>query len=326
MSADEKQKEEQKSGSFQASFKELRVSLKARLKGMRYSLFLLRKSKLSIVGMAIVIAMVVIAISAPILSTLFLPQDLIPPPTADPLRIPRNYSSPLPLPPGTPGHPFGTGIYEQDIYYGIVWGAQVSMKIAIVVVGIGALVGIVLGALAGYFGGVIDEILMRITDVFLAVPALILAMAVVVVLGPGLDNIMYAFIIVWWPGYARLVRGQVLSVRENAYIEAARAVGAGNFRIIRRHILPNSWAPMLVNAPMDMGTIVLVTAGLSYIGFGANPGTAEWGRMVSDGQFYFIQGSWWMVFFPGMAIMLFVLGFNLMGDGLRDILDPKLRK
>jgi peptide/nickel transport system permease protein len=326
MKLEEKKTEEKGVAPKPSAFGEMKVSLKARLKGMRYSFFLLRKSKLSLIGMMIVIALVIVAIFAPLLATLFLPHDLIPSPTADPLRIPRNYSVSMPLPPGTPGHPLGTGTYEQDIYYGLIWGSQVSMKIAIVVVGIGALVGIILGALAGYFGGVIDEILMRITDVFLSVPGLILAMAVVVVLGPGLDNIMYAFIIVWWPGYARLIRGQVLSIRENAYIEAARAVGAGSLRIIRSHILPNSWAPMLVNATMDMGTIVLVTAGLSYIGFGANPGTAEWGRMVSDGQYYFIHGSWWMVFFPGMAIMIFVLGFNLMGDGLRDILDPKLRK
>ena len=305
---------------------ELKISLKARLRGMQYSLFLLRKSRLSVIGFAIVMIMIFIALIAPLIATFFLPHDQLPPPYANPLRIPRDYNVTAPLPPGSPGHPLGTGQFGTDIYYGLVYGAQVSMRMAIVVVGIGFLIGILLGAISGYFGGVIDEIVMRVTDVFLSVPFLILAMAVVVVMGPGLDNIMMAFIIVWWPGYARLVRGQVLSIRENVYIEAARAIGSSNSRIIFRHILPNSFAPIIVNATMDMGTIVLVTAGLSYIGFGAEPGTAEWGRMVSDGQQYFIAGAWWMVVFPGLMIMLFVLGFNLMGDGLRDILDPKLKK
>lgn len=323
---EEKKSNESFAGRMSVLLGEFKKSIKARLRETRYSFFLLRKSRLSVIGFAIVLIMVMIALIAPLISTLFLPHDLLPPPYANPLRIPRDYNVTAPLPPGSPGHPLGTGQFGTDIYYGLIYGAQVSMRMAIVVVGIGFVIGILLGAVSGYFGGVIDEIVMRVTDVFLSVPGLILAMAVVVVLGPGLDNIMLAFIIVWWPSYARLVRGQVLSVRENVYVEAARAIGSSGSRIIFRHILPNSFAPILVNATMDMGTIVLVTAGLSYIGFGADPGTAEWGRMVSDGQQYFIAGSWWMVVFPGLMIMMFVLGFNLMGDGLRDILDPKLRK
>jgi len=312
--------------SFKGRLKDIKNALLPRLRELRFSLYLMKKSKISLVGLAIVLIMIIIAIIAPYIATAFLPENLLPGPNADPMRIPRDYSIITPLPPGSEGHPFGTGEYSTDIYYGIIYGAHVSMRIAIFVVGIALLIGLALGSISGYFGGIVDEIVMRITDVFLSVPGLILAMAVVVVLGRGLDNIMLAFTIVWWPAYCRYVRGQVLTVRESTFIEAARATGARDSRIIVKHILPNSLAPLLVAATMDMGTVVLVTAALSYIGFGADPGMAEWGRMVSDGQQYFIAGSWWMVVFPGLAIMMFVLGFNLLGDGLRDILDPKLRK
>jgi peptide/nickel transport system permease protein len=151
-------------------------------------------------------------------------------------------------------------------------------------------------------------------------------MAISAVLGRDLNSTKLALIAVWWSGYTRLVRGQVLSVRENTYIDAARASGSGELKIMFRHILPNSWAPMVVEATMDMGTVVLVMAGLSYLGLGAPHGYAEWGMMISDGQARFVYGDWWMIVFPGIAILTFVLAFNLMGDGLRDVLDPKMRR
>jgi peptide/nickel transport system permease protein len=187
------------------------------------------------------------------------------------------------------------------------------------------IIGIFLGGIAGYFGGKLDELLMRITDVFLSIPYLILAIAVAAALGRSIENIMMALILVWWPQYARLLRGQVLSIRENQYVEAARSVGSSNWRILFRHVIPNSFAPLLVQITLDLGAVLLVAAGLSFIGLGASPGTAEWGLMISSGRMHMFH-AWWYVAFPGLAIVLTVLGFNLLGDGIRDITDPKLRR
>ncbi|PNX48645.1 MAG: hypothetical protein BV456_09600 [Thermoplasmata archaeon M8B2D] len=207
----------------------------------------------------------------------------------------------------------------------VIYGSRTSFRICVIVVSISTLIGIILGGIAGYFGGIIDEILMRITDVFLAIPYLILAMAIAAALGRSIDHIMEAMIIVWWPTYARIMRGQVISIREQQYVEAARSVGASNIRILFRHIFPNSFAPLLVEITLDLGAVLLVAAGLSFIGLGASPGTAEWGLMISSGRTYMFQ-AWWYVTFPGLAILLVVLGFNLLGDGLRDVTDPKLRR
>ena len=207
----------------------------------------------------------------------------------------------------------------------VVYGSQTSLRISVMVVAIATLLGIVLGGLAGYFGGVIDEVLMRITDVFLSIPYLILALAVAAALGRSIDHIMEAMIITWWPSYARLFRGQVLAIREQQYVEAARSVGASNSRILFRHILPNSISPLLVEITLDLGAVLLTAAGLSFIGLGASPGTAEWGLMISQGRTLMFH-AWWYVTFPGLAILFVVLGFNLLGDGLRDVTDPKLRR
>lgn len=316
-----------------AQFQIFKKTMAPRIREFRFSLFLLRKSLLAMVGIIIVIAFLVIAIAAPILAPPYY-QD-------DPTYIPRDWQTPKP--PGATttiaGEEvtliFGSGKHGIDIYYGVIWGTQTSIYISVLVVAIAAIIGIVLGAIAGYFGGRVDELLMRVTDVFLSIPGLILAMAVAAVLSRTLENIMLALIVVWWPPYARLVRGQVLSVRENTYVEAAKAVGSKRSRILFRHVVPNSLAPMLVAATMDLGVVVLVAAGLSFIGFGVPSGTAEWGRLISDGQQFFLstfyyQGvaynPWWMWVFPGIFIFLFVMGFNLFGDGLRDILDPRLRR
>jgi len=315
----------------------IKKSMMPRLREFKFSLFLLKKSPLAVLGIVIVLAILIIAILAPVLAP---PWDPL-----EPEKIPRDYKSPKP--PGAEtkilkegkmvNYTFllGSGKYGADIYYGVIWGARTSIYISVLVVFIASVLGIVLGAIAGYFGGKIDELLMRITDIFLSIPGLILAMAVAAVLSRSLENIMLALIFVWWPPYARLIRGQVLSIRENTYVEAARAVGAKRSRVLFRHVVPNSLAPMLVAATMDLGTVVLVAAGLSFIGFGPPSGTAEWGRMISDGQQYFIStfyyegqayNPWWMWVFPGIMIFLFVMGFNLFGDGLRDILDPRLRR
>ena len=228
------------------------------------------------------------------------------------------------LPPSAQ-HLFGTDDYGHDIFSMVVYGSQTSLRICLMVVFIATLLGVLLGGIAGYFGGVLDETLMRITDVFLAIPYLILAMAVAAALGRSIDHIMEALIITWWPSYARLIRGQVIAVREQQFVEAARSIGASNSRILFRHIFPNSFAPLLVEITLDLGGVLLTAAGLSFIGLGASPGTAEWGLMISSGRSLMFH-AWWYVTFPGLAILLVVLGFNLLGDGLRDVTDPKLRR
>jgi peptide/nickel transport system permease protein len=308
-----------------SAISQFKKSIAPRIREIRFSLFLARKSLLAMIGLAIVVIIVGIALLAPILAP--------PANNADPMQMPRDFHTPKP--PGAEGYLMGTGKLGTDIYYGVIWGARTSIYVAMFVVLTAAFIGIIFGAMAGFYGGMIDEVLMRITDVFLSVPGLILAMAVCAVLGRNLENIMLSLTLVWWPSYARLIRGQVLSIRESVYVEAARAVGSKKTRVLFRHIVPNSLAPMLVNTTMDIGVVVLVAAGLSYIGFGPPSGTAEWGKMVADGQQYFTgtifyEGAaynpWWMWVFPGTMIFFFVMGFNLLGDGLRDILDPRLRR
>jgi peptide/nickel transport system permease protein len=216
-------------------------------------------------------------------------------------------------------------VFGRDYLSILIWGSQISLRISFIVVASAVLIGVVLGGLAGYLGGKVDELVMRITDVFLAIPGLILAMGVAAVLTRNLDNIMYALVVVSWPSYTRLIRGQALSVRESLYVEAARSVGVPEGRIIVRHVIPNCLSPVLVAATLDIGSIVLLAAGLSFIGFGAEPPTPEWGLLINEG-ISLVETAWWLVTLPGMMIFIFVLGFNLFGDGLRDILDPRLRQ
>ncbi len=207
----------------------------------------------------------------------------------------------------------------------ILWGSRVSLYVGFMVVLSAVVIGSVVGGISGYFGGIIDELVMRVTDIFLAFPYLIFAMVICAALGRSTENIMIALAITWWPSYARIIRGQALTVREQKYIEAARAVGGTDFHIIVKHLLPNSLSPIIVQSTMDLGGVILTAAALSFIGFGAQPGAAEWGRMVSDGA-QFMMTSPWIVTFTGLAILLACLGFNLLGDGLRDIMDPKMRR
>jgi len=222
-------------------------------------------------------------------------------------------------------HLFGTDVSGGDIFSRVIWGTRIDLAIALVVVLSAAAMGSAIGAFSGFKGGKIDEVLMRITDIFLAFPALILAMAIAAALGRNLTNLSIALIAVWWPAYARLIRGQVLSERGKLYVEAAQAAGASTTRIIFRHVLPNSIYPLLVNTTLDLGGVILTAAGLSFIGFGAGAGVAEWGLMIADGRNYLFDNPW-MATFPGLAILLSSLSLNLVGDGLRDVLDPRLRR
>ena len=222
-------------------------------------------------------------------------------------------------------HYFGTDELAGDIFSRCIWALQIDLILAIWVVAIAILIGVLVGSVSGYFGGWVDQLTMRITDVFFAFPGLILAMAIAAALGRNMFNLSIALIVTWWSGYARIVRGQVIAEKNKLYVDAARSIGLGNRRIILRHVLPNCIYPILVQATLDLGGVVLVAAGLSFIGFGASAGDAELGRMIADGRTYFIQAPW-IVFFPGLFIFLIVLSFNLIGDGIRDVLDPKLRR
>jgi peptide/nickel transport system permease protein len=228
------------------------------------------------------------------------------------------------LPPSA-AHWFGTDEVGDDVLTRVIIGARVSLKIGLIITGIAILIGVPLGLIAGVVGGRTDEVIMRFTDVFLSVPGLILAIAIVGALGPGIQNAMLALSLVWWPGYVRLVQAKTLSLKNSIYVDAARSMGASNMRIVFVHILPNCSSPIVVKASMDMGLAILGAASLGFLGLGAQPPFPEWGAMISYGRNY-LPDWWWYSFFPGMCIFLTVLGFNLMGDGLRDILDPRSRE
>jgi peptide/nickel transport system permease protein len=293
----------------QSAYGKWRERNDSRINEFKFSVKLFSKSPLAVIGLIIVIAFILIMIFAPYLAP-YGAQE-------------RNWGALKQAP--SAQHIMGTDDTGGDVFSRIIWGAQLSLPVGFIVVIVAVLAGSVVGAISGFYGGWIDELIMRVTDIFLSFPSLVLAMVICAAMGRSLENVMIAMTIVWWPGYARLVRGQVLSVRENKYIEAARALGAKDRRLIFRHILPNSFSPIIVQATMDVGNAILTMAGLSFIGFGAKPGQAEWGRMVSEGS-NFMMHQWWMATFPGLAILIICLGFNLFGDGLRDILDPKLRR
>jgi len=222
-------------------------------------------------------------------------------------------------------HPFGTDDVGRDLVSRVIWAARVSVPVGLIVVAVTMTIGSVVGAFAGYFGGFLDGLIMRTCDAVLSFPSIILAMAIAAARGgPGLENAMVAVILVLWPEYARLMRGLVLSLKHNDYVTAAEAVGASNRRILFRHILPGTDAPLVVKATLDVGYAIVLTAGLSFIGIGAVPPTAEWGSMVSQGSKTGLQ-YWWYSTFPGLAIMSVVMALNFLGDGLRDALDPKRR-
>ena len=380
---------------------EYKKSMGPMLKELKFTLHRVRRSPLSIVGIAIVIFFVLIAVLAPVIA---------PPVFSDPFSIWRDGFYPTPKPPGTPlstsifgqlarakgytVHMWGTESGDYDIFYGCIWGTITAFRIGLLVTAVSLIIGLLIGAISGYYGGAIDEIMMRFTDIIFAFPGLVLAMALVVTLPNSLplelsqyifptvifiavtlisslilkmssgkslllgfvcgvvfaaldvfvlkraplwpyyvslnnlDKSLIALTIVGWPGYTRLIRGEVLRVKIEDYIEASKAVGCSDFRILFRHILPNSVYPILITASLDIGGVVLLAAALSFLGIGAPRGYADWGQMISFARNYVTLGMqyWYTFFIPGFFIFLFVLGWNLLGDAFRDILDPTLRR
>ena len=263
-------------------------------------------------AIAVSVVVMVIFLLAALLAPLIAPYDPLAQAIQDGLKSP------------SAAHLFGTDKLGRDIFSRILYGARISLFVGVSVVLISSTIGTLLGVLAGYLGGWADEALMRVTDIFFAFPALILAMAIAGALGPSLQNALIAISAVTWPVYARLLRGQVLSLKEREFVLAAKTVGVPEWQIILRHLLPNMLAPLLVQASFDMGGAITSVAGLSFIGFGAQPPTPEWGVMISEARTY-MATAWWMGTFAALAIMLVVGSFNLLGDGLRDLLDPRLR-
>lgn len=259
---------------------------------------------LTVVGVVLVAFWVLVALFVPLL------------PVADPLA----QTSDVLTPPGG-AHLFGTDTLGRDVLSRTLWGARVSLPLAVVLVAASLVIGSVLGAVAGYLGGIVDEVIMRIADLVFAFPTIILAMVVAAALGPSLTNAVIALAFVNWPNYARVMRALVVGARDQEYVLTGRLLGAGPVASLRRDVLPNVAAPMLVLAMLDFGSQILLLSGLSFLGLGAVPPTAEWGSMVSDGVQQF--SSWWLATFPGLAILTVVVGFNFIGDALRDILDPR---
>jgi peptide/nickel transport system permease protein len=386
--------------SIRSRWREFRLGIRPTLDELKFTLKRVRRSPLSIVGIVLIGLFAAIAILAPVLA---------PPTSNDPFAIFHDGYGQIPRPPGSPVedsyirnlgwtvHYFGVAQGGLDIYYGCIWGTQTAFRMGVLVVAISLIIGLLTGCLAGYYGGAIDEVLMRFTDIVLAFPGLILAMALVIALPPvwsidlgfiglaiviflglilvgrskkllgiwpfmlgllglvafviidtyvlgtppifvqglslgALDKVLIALALVGWPGYTRVIRGEILRVRQEDYIEASKAVGCSDFRIIVRHILPNSIYPVMIMASLDIGAVVLLAAALSFLGIGAPVGYADWGQMISFARNWIWAGAenpwqyWYTFIIPGVFIFVFVLGWNLLGDALRDILDPTLRR
>ncbi len=287
-------------------------TLQPGLREVRLSFYLLNRNRLQRASLIIIIMLILVAIFAPLIAPYpghaiseTNPDDKLQPPSAQ--------------------YWFGTDELGRDMLSRVIYGTRISLQTALIAVGLALLIGVPLGAIAGGLGGVVDEIIMRITDVFLSFPPLLLAIAIAAFLGPNLRNAMLAIAISWWPWYTRIIRGQAVSIRERQFVRAARAIGTPRSSIIFKHILPNTFAPVIVQASMDIGGVILTIASLSFLGLGAQPPTPEWGLLISTSRTYFLN-AWWYSTFPGLAIFITVLVFNLIGDGFREVLDPKTRK
>jgi len=312
--------------------REFRRSMGPTIRELRFSISRIKKSPLSIMGLAIIAFYACLALLAPVLA------PPVPPPMGkdDPFMMWKDINIParervIPHPPSSV-HPFGTTEGSYDIYYGCIWGTITAFRVGFLVV-VGSLaIGLFIGSIAGYYGGIIDEIIMRFTDIIFAFPALILAMALIVALGRNLDNVMLALVLVGWPGYTRVIRGEILRVRSEDYVEAAKAVGCSDLRIIIKHVIPNSIYAILIMASLDIGAIVLYAAALSFLGLGAPTGYSDWGQLIAMSRNYIYANIsspmkyWYVYTIPGIFIFTFVLGWNLLGDAFRDILDPTMRR
>ena len=281
----------------------------ARRQYVRDTCVLWRRNRLMVLGTGIIAGLLLVAALAPLLASHGPFEQAL----ADRL-----------LPPSGK-YLFGTDGLGRDIASRVVYGARVSLAIAFLVAAISTPIGMLIGILSGYLGGAVDEILMRLADIFLAFPRLILAIAFAAALGPGVENAIIAIAIAHWPSYARLARAETLNVKNNDYIQAMRVLGAGKLRIMTGHIAPMCLSSIIVRMSLDMGTIILTAAGLGFLGLGAQPPMPEWGLMVADGR-QFLVDQWWVSTLPGLAILVVVMGFNLLGDGIRDVLDPRQRQ
>ncbi len=286
--------------------------LGSRWTNWRRGLYRFRQSWLSVIGLAIVVLLLFAAVAGP---------WIVPYPE----HVTGGINTGMRFRPPSWAFPFGTNELGQDVFSLVVAGTRVSLLAGLAVVVVAALIGTAIGAIAGYRGGWIDDALMRFTDLMLTLPSLILAMAIAAALGPGIPNMVFAISMSWWPGFARLVRGEVMAKKEEVYVQAARAIGAGTTRIIVRHILPNIVSPVIVKMSLDMGFAILTVASLGFVGIGVKPPTPEWGSLLSLARGY-LPDYWWTAIFPGCAIFLAVFGFNLLGDGLRDVMDPRARR
>ena len=288
------------------------AALSARREAWRRAVYRFGRSGLSVTGLVLVLLLLFLSIFGPWLAPY-------------PEHITGSISTASRFGPPSAKHWFGTNEMGQDVLSLVLGGARVSVLAGLAVVLLGAAVGTVVGAVAGYAGGWTDELLMRLSDLKLTIPGLFLAMAVAAALGPGIVNMVIAIALSWWPGYARLVRGEVMAKKEELFVTAARAVGAGPGRIVFCHILPNVMTPVIVKMSLDMGFAILTVASLGFIGIGVKPPMPEWGLLLSVARSY-MPDFWWTAIFPGLAIFLAVFGFNLLGDGLRDVFDPRSKR
>jgi peptide/nickel transport system permease protein len=279
-----------------------------RAAGWRYLWYRLRRSPIACAGLAIIATVLLVALLAPVLAPY------------DPDRLDLAHR----LAPPSAAHPFGADEVGRDLLSRVIWGGRVSITVGLAVVAISMSIGTLVGAFAGLAGGRADTAIMRLMDVLISFPSFVMALALAAALGPDLINAMFAIAIVRVPFYVRLARSQALVLRELPYVKAAVTFGSSRLQIVQLHILPNGAAPVIVQGTLDIGSAILTTAALGFIGLGAQQPTAEWGAMISNGRDYFLD-EWWYPTFPGLAILVTAIGFNFLGDGLRDIFDPRLR-